>query len=76
MGSCMGVQDKEHSQPFQPLQPIPEAVQHFPVDYFSTQKRKETVTGNEHSSQILLLCEVILHFSPVASMLRGITEGN
>lgn len=59
----MGVQDKEHSQPFQPLQPIPEAVQWFPADYFSTQERKETVGGNQNSSRILLSCEVTAFFS-------------
>lgn len=50
MGNCTGVQDKEHSQLFQPLQLILEAVQYFPVDYFSAQERKETVSGRQHSS--------------------------
>lgn len=75
VGNCIGVQDKEHSQPFQPLQLILEAVPYFPVDYFPTQERKETVISKQHSSQILL-CEVILHFSPAGPMLRGITEGS
>ena len=63
MGNCMGIQDKEQSRwPFQPLQPIQEAVQYFPVDYFSTQGGKETVNGNQHSSQILASCELTAFF--------------
>lgn len=77
MGNCMGIQDKEQSrQPFQPFQPIQEAVQYFPLDYFSTPGRKETVSGNQHSSQIFNImwtnCIFFLQPSCLESLLKAI----